>query len=91
MSGREEGQAGRLPYDTATGWVLLHIPVAGPIVTPANPHPLTGAQLPQTLGHEFSADVLAVGSEVISAKEGDRNAKAGEHGHRRNTPLRQRA
>ena len=52
----------------------LHEYMAGPIVTPADPHPLTGAQLPQTLGHEFSADVLAVGSEVISAKEGERIA-----------------
>jgi (R,R)-butanediol dehydrogenase/meso-butanediol dehydrogenase/diacetyl reductase len=52
----------------------LHEYVAGPIVTPVEPHPLTGAQLPQTLGHEFSADVLAVGAEVTSAKPGDRIA-----------------
>jgi (R,R)-butanediol dehydrogenase/meso-butanediol dehydrogenase/diacetyl reductase len=52
----------------------LHEYVAGPIVTPADPHPLTGAQLPQTLGHEFSADVLAVGSDVSSARPGDRIA-----------------
>jgi (R,R)-butanediol dehydrogenase/meso-butanediol dehydrogenase/diacetyl reductase len=52
----------------------LHEYIAGPIVTPVDPHPLTGAQLPQTLGHEFSADVLAVGCEVTSAKEGDRIA-----------------
>src|SRR5215218_8147216 len=52
----------------------LHEYVAGPIVTPVDPHPLTGARLPQTLGHEFSAEVLAVGSEVTSAKPGDRIA-----------------
>lgn len=52
----------------------LHEYVAGPIVTPVDPHPLTGARLPQTLGHEFSGDVVAVGSEVTSAKPGDRIA-----------------
>ena len=29
----------------------LHEYLAGPIVTPAEPHPLTGAELPQILGH----------------------------------------
>lgn len=52
----------------------LHEYVAGPIVTPTEPHPLTGAQNPQILGHEFSADVLEVGSEVRSARPGDRVA-----------------
>jgi (R,R)-butanediol dehydrogenase/meso-butanediol dehydrogenase/diacetyl reductase len=28
----------------------LHEYVVGPIVTPTSPHPLTGAQLPQTMG-----------------------------------------
>ena len=32
---------------------------AGPIVTPTSPHPLTGATLPQILGHELSAEVVA--------------------------------
>ena len=50
----------------------LHEYVAGPIVTPVQPHALTGAQLPQTLGHEFSADVLAVGADVTSARPSDR-------------------
>ena len=31
----------------------LHEYVAGPIVTPVEPHPLTGATNPQILGHEF--------------------------------------
>src|SRR5947209_10074259 len=52
----------------------LHEYLAGPIVTPAEPHPLTGAQNPQILGHEFSADVLEVGSEVALARPGDRVA-----------------
>jgi (R,R)-butanediol dehydrogenase/meso-butanediol dehydrogenase/diacetyl reductase len=50
----------------------LHEYVAGPIVTPAQPHPLTGATLPQVLGHEFSAEVQAVGSEVTNVRAGDR-------------------
>ena len=52
----------------------LHEFVAGPIVTPKEPHPLTGAVNPQILGHEFSAEVLSVGSEVTVAKAGDRVA-----------------
>jgi (R,R)-butanediol dehydrogenase/meso-butanediol dehydrogenase/diacetyl reductase len=52
----------------------LHEYVAGPIVTPADPHPLTGAQLPQILGHEFSAIVVATGAAVTAAKPGDRIA-----------------
>jgi len=52
----------------------LHEYVAGPIVTPSEPHPLTGATLPQILGHELSADVLEVGSEVTTVRPGDRVA-----------------
>jgi (R,R)-butanediol dehydrogenase / meso-butanediol dehydrogenase / diacetyl reductase len=52
----------------------LHEYVAGPIVTPTEPHPLTGAQIPQILGHEFSADVLEVGPEVRTVGVGDRVA-----------------
>jgi (R,R)-butanediol dehydrogenase/meso-butanediol dehydrogenase/diacetyl reductase len=52
----------------------LHEYVAGPIVTPVEPHPLTGAQNPQILGHEFSADVIATGEDVTSVKPGDRVA-----------------
>jgi (R,R)-butanediol dehydrogenase / meso-butanediol dehydrogenase / diacetyl reductase len=39
----------------------LHEYSAGPIVTPVEPHPLTGAQNPQILGHEFAGDVVAIG------------------------------
>src|SRR3954467_9499069 len=52
----------------------LHEYVAGPIVTPVEPHPLTGSQNPQILRHEFSADVLAVGGDVQSVQVGDRVA-----------------
>jgi len=52
----------------------LHEYVAGPIVTPTEPHPLTGAQNPQILGHEFAGDVVAVGSGVTRVGEGDRVA-----------------
>ena len=52
----------------------LHEYLAGPIVTPVDPHPLTGAQLPQTLGHEFSAEVVAVGADVTTTGPGDRIA-----------------
>jgi (R,R)-butanediol dehydrogenase / meso-butanediol dehydrogenase / diacetyl reductase len=52
----------------------LHEYVAGPIVTPVEPHPLTGAQNPQILGHEFAGDVVATGPGVTSVDEGDRVA-----------------
>ena len=52
----------------------LHEYVAGPIVTPVEPHPLTGAKNPQILGHEFSGEVVAVGPGVTSVAVGDRVA-----------------
>jgi (R,R)-butanediol dehydrogenase/meso-butanediol dehydrogenase/diacetyl reductase len=52
----------------------LHEYVAGPIVTPVEPHPLTGAQNPQILGHEFAGDVVAIGPGVTTVTEGDRVA-----------------
>ena len=51
----------------------LHEYLAGPIVTPAAPHPLTGATLPQILGHEFSATVVAAG-DGVALGPGDRVA-----------------
>lgn len=51
----------------------LHEYLAGPIVTPAQPHALTGATLPQILGHEFSATVVAAGDGVLLTA-GDRVA-----------------
>jgi (R,R)-butanediol dehydrogenase/meso-butanediol dehydrogenase/diacetyl reductase len=52
----------------------LHEYVAGPIVTPVEPHPLTGAQNPQIFGHEFAGDVVAIGQGVTRVAEGDRVA-----------------
>src|SRR5690348_16269705 len=52
----------------------LHEFVAGPIVTPVEPHPLTGAQNPQILGHEFAGEVVAVGDGVTRVAAGDRVA-----------------
>ena len=49
----------------------LHEYTDGPIVTPSRPHPLTGAELPQIMGHEFSARVASVGWEVTHVREGD--------------------
>jgi len=49
----------------------LHEYVAGPIVTPFAPNALTGATLPQILGHEFSARVLKTGTGVTNVTEGD--------------------
>jgi (R,R)-butanediol dehydrogenase/meso-butanediol dehydrogenase/diacetyl reductase len=50
----------------------LHEYTAGPIVTATKPHPLTGVTIPQILGHEFSARVREVGSDVRSVAPGDR-------------------
>jgi (R,R)-butanediol dehydrogenase/meso-butanediol dehydrogenase/diacetyl reductase len=50
----------------------LHEFLAGPIVIPDSPHALTGAQLPQVLGHELSAEVAEVGAEVSGIRPGDR-------------------
>lgn len=50
----------------------LHEYAVGPIVTPVQPHPLTGVTLPQTLGHEFSATVVEVGAQVRDVRIGDR-------------------
>src|SRR6476646_11287913 len=52
----------------------LHEYLFGPIVTPVEPHPLTGATLPQTLGHEFSGRVVEIGSAVRGVRIGDRIA-----------------
>lgn len=39
-----------------------------------SPHPVTGAHLPQTLGHEFSGTVVEVGEGVTGIEVGDRGA-----------------
>jgi (R,R)-butanediol dehydrogenase/meso-butanediol dehydrogenase/diacetyl reductase len=50
----------------------LHEYAAGPIVIPTLPHPLSGAQAPQILGHEFSGEVLEIGSDVTGIAVGER-------------------
>ena len=50
----------------------LHEYADGPKLVTSQPHPLTGARMPQILGHEFSGEVLAVGRDVRSAAVGDR-------------------
>src|SRR4029450_13151055 len=57
----------------------LHEYAVGPIVTPTSPHPLTGATLPQTLGHEFSAQVVEVGPARPDVRAGDGGAAACSH------------
>jgi (R,R)-butanediol dehydrogenase / meso-butanediol dehydrogenase / diacetyl reductase len=52
----------------------LHEYLDGPIETTREPHPLTGAHLPQIMGHEFSAEVEAVGAAVGAVAPGDRVA-----------------
>ena len=46
----------------------------GPNIPTVVPHGLTGATMPQILGHEFSAEVLAVGEGVTTVLTGDRVA-----------------
>jgi len=50
----------------------LHEYVAGPLVTTVEPHPVTGGRLPQILGHELSATVVATGPGVTAVVPGDR-------------------
>jgi (R,R)-butanediol dehydrogenase / meso-butanediol dehydrogenase / diacetyl reductase len=54
----------------------LHEFLEGPIFVPAkgSPHPITGAELPVVMGHEFAGVVSAVGSGVTGVQEGDRVA-----------------
>ncbi len=49
----------------------LHEYLAGPIFIPTSPHPLTGAQAPLILGHEFTGSVVEVGAGVTGVKVGD--------------------
>lgn len=52
----------------------LHEYLSGPIVTPITPHPLTSAQLPQILGHEFSGTIVDTGGAVSGLGIGTRVA-----------------
>lgn len=62
------------PYSVGICGTDLHEYVAGPIVTPVEPHPLTEAELPQILGHELSGEVVEIGDNVQNARPGDRVA-----------------
>jgi (R,R)-butanediol dehydrogenase/meso-butanediol dehydrogenase/diacetyl reductase len=46
----------------------------GPFAIRPRPHPLSGQQPPLTLGHEFSARIVALGPEVDGLAVGDRIA-----------------
>ena len=77
VSGPPDPEVGEVVVRVATCGICgtdLHEYAAGPIVTPVEPHLLTGAQNPQILGHEFAGDVVAIGSGVTSVVEGDRVA-----------------
>jgi (R,R)-butanediol dehydrogenase/meso-butanediol dehydrogenase/diacetyl reductase len=50
----------------------LHEYNDGPKLVTAEPHALTGASMPQILGHEFTGEVLQVGAAVRSARVRDR-------------------
>lgn len=50
----------------------LHEYASGPIFIPTEPHPYTGAKLPQTLGHEYGGTVIAVGAAVSEVAPGDK-------------------
>lgn len=50
----------------------LHEYRAGPMIIPQKPHPLTGRTPPIILGHEFSGDVVEIGSGVKNITVGDR-------------------
>ena len=83
--GRDDVRIGEVPEPTAgenevkirVKWCGicgsdLHEYRAGPMIIPRKPHPLTGRTSPIILGHEFSGDVVEIGSGVKNVSEGDR-------------------
>lgn len=50
----------------------LHEYLSGPHWTPKKRNPYSGAELPQILGHEFTAEVVELGEGVHKLKPGDR-------------------
>ncbi|KAJ5102068.1 hypothetical protein NUU61_004290 [Penicillium alfredii] len=64
----------RLPLHSSHVLADLHEYLAGPMVVPVSPHPITGEKLPTTLGHEFSGTIEEIGRDVTDLKVGDRVA-----------------
>jgi (R,R)-butanediol dehydrogenase/meso-butanediol dehydrogenase/diacetyl reductase len=52
---------------------IYYVPETTPVAS-EEPHPVTGATLPQVLGHEFSGTVVEVGEGVTRLRPGDRVA-----------------
>ncbi|HGP8284753.1 TPA: 2,3-butanediol dehydrogenase [Streptococcus pneumoniae] len=52
----------------------LHEFLDGPIFIPTDEHVYSGQKAPVTLGHEFSGEIIEVGSDVTRVKVGDRVA-----------------
>lgn len=52
----------------------LHEFLDGPIFIPTEEHVYSGQKAPVTLGHEFSGEIVEVGSDVTRVKVGDRVA-----------------
>ena len=50
----------------------LHEYLDGPIFIPTEEHVYSGQKAPVTLGHEFSGQIVEVGSDVTRVKVGDR-------------------
>ncbi|MCX6462199.1 MAG: 2,3-butanediol dehydrogenase [Pseudonocardiales bacterium] len=76
-----EPQAGPGQVQVAVDWcgicgTDLHEYLEGPIFIPpkGSPHPITGAEVPVVMGHEFAGVVSAVGAGVTGVREGDRVA-----------------
>lgn len=46
----------------------------GPLYVAATPHPRTGRSIPLVLGHEFSGEVVEIGSDVTGLRPSDRVA-----------------
>lgn len=62
-----ETRAGEVRIDVAACGICgsdLHEYVDGPSTVPELPHPVTGARLPLTMGHEIGGTVTEVGDEV---------------------------
>lgn len=50
----------------------LHEYLAGPILIPTTPHPLSHEMSPLVMGHEFSGTIIEVGEGVTKVSKGDR-------------------